>query len=448
MLLLVVLLLAVAAPAQAAPGLLRVVQDDATLVHGPEPARTQALDDLVALGVDVVRVNVRWRDLAPRRPADERDTRDYAGDFSPYDRLVADARARGIEVLLTLTTPAPDWAAGTLALRFPGAARPDARAFERFATAVGRRYPSGVVDRWSLINEPNNPRFLGPQSENGRPVAPALYRELARAGLRGLALAGHRGRNVLLGEVLATGRDRRGPTAPIPPNDFLREVLCLATCPGGRFEPLDAGGWAVHPYAYPGALSAPPRRTGDLNPGRLDRTRALLRLAARRGRINRRWGIWDTEDGFQSAPPSRVFAVSPFRQAALVNELEELLWRQPGVRSFAQYLVRDEPADSGFQTGWRTRAGRPKPLRGALALPLVVRRDPRRGMARAWMRLAPAGPPTATLLLPGGGRRTVRATGAGRVATVRVALRRGLYRLVHGSLRSRPARVSEAHSAR
>jgi len=258
--------LAPAPQAAAAPGLLRVLQDDATLVHGAEPRRTRAWDELPALGVDVVRINVRWADV-DRDPA----------AWGPYDGAVRAARARGLEVLLTLTTPAPPHAAGTLGGRFRGAQRPEPAAFGRFAAAAGARYAGGPgspgrVGRWSLINEPNNPRFLGPQRAGGRPLSPALYRALVRAGLRGLASTGHPGRAVLIGDLLATGRRAGGSLSAVGPRAFLRELLCLdgrdrplrgaaarrhRGC-AGPFAPLDMGGVAVHPYYLGhGPLRAP-----------------------------------------------------------------------------------------------------------------------------------------------------------------------------------------------
>ena len=59
-LLLLVVLLALAGPAAAAPGLELGVQDDAVLLRGEYGDRALALDRAAELGADRIRVNVPW----------------------------------------------------------------------------------------------------------------------------------------------------------------------------------------------------------------------------------------------------------------------------------------------------------------------------------------------------------------------------------------------------
>jgi len=453
-LLLLVLPFVLPAAAPAAPGLQRIVQDDATFVFGREPLRTRALDDLRVLGTDVVRVNLRWDLLAPRRPADETDSRSYPGDWGPYDRLVADARTRGLEVLMTVSTPAPRWAARDLAGRYRGVVDPDVRAFGRFALAAAGRY-GATVRRWSLVNEPNQPRFLGPQSRSGRLHAPAHYRALVRAGLEGLRGGGVDPRDVLLGELLATGRRHRGPTVPIGPVPFLRELLCLdardrplrgAALRGhegctATFTPLEAGGIAVHLYYLGGGPRLRPIRAGDLTPVALGELRRTL-AAARRARRLTGTAIWDTEGGVQTNPPDRLSGVPLATQARFLNESEAALWRTPGVRSFAQYLLRDDLEPKSFQTGLWFRDGTRKPAFAAYRLPVEVRAVSRTRVA-LWAR-APTGSAARILVTgPGGLRRTVprSALAADRTFTLRLPRRDGAYRVRVGAAVSRAARA-------
>jgi hypothetical protein len=446
-----------AGPAAAAPGLLRVLQDDGTLVHGGEPYRTRARDALPELGVDVVRVNLRWSELARARPADERSSASYPGDWGPYDRIVQAAGARGVQVLFTLTTPAPSWAGRRLTARYPGARDPDPAAFGRFAAAAGRRYDGGAgspgrVARWSIVNEPNNPRFLGPQSRAGRLHAPAQYRRLVRAALAGLRATGHPGREVLIGDLLATGRGQRGETVPIGPLPFLRELLCLdahdrplrgavkghegCTATPAR---LDVGGVAVHLYYLAGGPGLRPLRSGDLTPSALGGLRRTLSAARAAGRLTGT-GIWDTEGGVQSSPPDRVFGVPLARQAAFVNQTEALLWRAPGVRSYGQYLMRDEPASGTFQSGLWLRNGTRKPAYAAYRLAADVRRRTR-STVTLWARVPPGAAAAAVRVTAGTGRhrvtRRVRRLAADRTFTLVLPRRRGGYRVTAGAAAGR-----------
>ncbi len=355
---------------------------------------------MAAAGADVVRVSVVWR--TPR--------------WAATKAVVADAHVRGLQVLITLTTPAPDAASP----RHPGARlgtwRPDARAFGAFAAEARARLGEDV-DLWSLINEPNSPNHLLPQWHRGRPASPGLYRALARAGLRAL-----RGERVLLGEELAVAHAGRRTRSPVAPLRFARAVL--------RRGRLDAYGWSVHPY-YPtkGPLVRPPDRA-SLYPRSLARLLPILDRAFRAGHTTRRLDVWDTEDGVQTDPPDRVYGTSPAGQARAINEAEWIEWRTPRVRSAAQYLWRDDLSPSGFQSGLFFADGRAKPSLAAYRFPLVV--TPR---GHVWARLPP-GVATATLRGPDGLRRTL-AAGADGTVTLRVPARRGTYRAVAPGAASR-----------
>src|SRR3954452_9845774 len=89
-------------------------QDDTTLLGGGDALRNETLDELQALGVDVIRVNVVWNRYAPDPTSSTRPQFD-AEDPSAYplgdvDALVRGARERGIDMLLTPTGPGPGWA--------------------------------------------------------------------------------------------------------------------------------------------------------------------------------------------------------------------------------------------------------------------------------------------------------------------------------------------------
>jgi hypothetical protein len=340
------------APARAAPQL-SVIEDDASLLRAGSVVRERTLDDMAALGAEVVRILVLWRDTPAEWPA--------------LDAAVAGARARGLDVVLTLTGPGPRAVSGCVPR--DGACRPDPVAFGRFVAEAAARYRS--VHRWSLWNEPNVPSWLRPQRvvRDGRTVlaSPALYRALARAGAAALAAAdGHAGDDVLVGETAPVGTLTTGPAAwrPTPPLVFARALLA-ARVPGT--------GWAHHAYSAGGVRDpAAPWKRDALGPTSLGALGRELSRAAARGTTARRFGIWLTEAGFQTNPPDPFFGVAPAVQAAWMNELDWMMAARPAVRSVAQYLVVDEPVRSSFQSGLRWVDGRRKPAWGAYRAPLWV----------------------------------------------------------------------------
>src|SRR5207248_4754424 len=116
--------------------------------------RAQTLDQIEGFGVHQVRLVLYWRDVAPAPTArtmpsfDETDPNAYPG-FGRYDRAVADLRARGMSVLLTLTCPVPRWATRS---QRDYVTDPSVTHWQRFVTAVGRRYASAVDRKSTRLN--------------------------------------------------------------------------------------------------------------------------------------------------------------------------------------------------------------------------------------------------------------------------------------------------------
>src|SRR3954471_19857988 len=136
----VVLLLVLPASAQAAKRQLRIFQDDRMLVYGGPVVRAAVLDQAKSLGVDVIRAQLVWRNIALQKVSNPSDPAAYGTAWSNWDSLVIEAHKRGMKVLATITGPAPSWAAGTTDKYYTGSRDPDAKAFGEFVAAVGRRY--------------------------------------------------------------------------------------------------------------------------------------------------------------------------------------------------------------------------------------------------------------------------------------------------------------------
>jgi hypothetical protein len=179
------------------------------------------------------------------------------------------------------------------------------------------------------------------------------------------------------------------PGTVIGPREFLRRWLCLderfrptseeAGC--RAFEGLDVDGYAHHPY---GPASRVPQKADIISLLVIRRLGQDLDRAAAAARLPARLPIYSTEFGLQSNPPDPTVGNSLERQAALLNEKEEQSYRYPRLRSYAQYLLYDDPARpgdteeevwSGFQTGLRLADGAAKPSYDAYRLPIVVQRS-------------------------------------------------------------------------
>jgi hypothetical protein len=449
--LLAALTLGAAAPAPAAPS--QPLYFDAPELRDPA-AREATLDELQSLGVRAVRLVVYWQDVAPdagrNNPPDVDLSDPAAYAWGSYDDAVAAARARGMRVLVTLTTPGPRW--GTKARR-DGVTRPLPSEFRRFAEAAGRRY-GDQVDAWAALNEPNHPDFLGPQyAKDGRPLSPRIYRGLYRAMVSGLEASGNGRDTMLMGETAP-----RGTGKVVHPITFLRLSLCLSSrwrrsksCGALR---VDA--WAHHPYTTKVGPWFRPPSPNDVTIGVLSRlTRALDRATrARAFRRRSKMPLWLTEFGIQSTP-DRYFGVSLAKQVEYRAIAERMAWSNPRVRAFSQYLLRDDrPHEDetgsarygGFESGLRFATGREKPSLSAFRLTLAALR--KGGGVSLWGVVRPAtGRVTATVLYGDRGSkrfRTLRRVRTDRRGyfTIRTRYRKGRrYRLRWEGQQGYPVRV-------
>ncbi|MTD43117.1 hypothetical protein GKE82_02040 [Conexibacter sp. W3-3-2] len=445
-----------AAPAQAARGpLATIVQDDAQLLHRAPEQVAASLDRLRDLGVDTVRITAGWSVLTRDAdtdaiPADFDQTDPAAYEqarFTGLDTAIRLADERGLRVLLDLAFWAPQWAAG----REEGEPMPrarrgvDAQAYGRFATALARRYdgtftpppavepvpptadgslldqlfgtapppaasapsagPLPRVARFSLWNEPNHPAFLLPQTARSANGSPALYRRMVRAADAAIR-AVQPDATVLIGGLASKGTNGRG----IAPLRFVRELACvdgklrpLRTAACRDFRPVPGDGFTIHPYS----LSTPPdarpsaSQPDDTPLGALPKLIDTLDRLVRAGRLSRGLrDVWITEYGYETNPPARTTTFGLDDQARFLPWAEYLAWRQPRVRAFAQFLLRDLPPAASVQGQSDRRAfgqwesgllfadGTDKPAAAAFAAGLFVRPADRTGRRLAvWGRL-------------------------------------------------------------
>src|SRR5262249_36944928 len=84
--------------------------------------------------------------------------------------------------------------------------------------------------------------------------------------------------------------------------------------------------------------------------------------------------IWLTEYGYQTNPPDTLLGVPPKKQATLLSLAALRVWRLPRGTMLIQYLVRDEPMLSRFQSGLVFVDGRRKPALQGFKLPFAEAR--------------------------------------------------------------------------
>ena len=385
-------------PADDAPRVERVIQDDRAFLH--EPASLGAnLDEIKELGFTRLRITANWEALAPEPTAAVKpdfDSTDPAAydrygdpDWDKLDRLARKAAARDIELLIDIGFWAPLWAAEPTAGGSTERPRTniDIAEYTDFARAVVRRYsgdyaPPGevalpAVAMFSIWNEPNIPGFFGPQwtreGERRVPLSPHLYRAMLAAAFP--AIREERSdTTVLVGGLAAGGADDARLRRGISPLAFIRELACvdeelnpLTRSGCDRFQPVRGDGFSIHPYSY----RTPPERPGRLDNfriGDLDRLIELLRALAERGRIDPKLvEIYITEFGYKTNPPDPE-GVPPRRQLRYWVRSEEIAASYPEVRMFAQFLIRDSACEGClfWPTGYRYADGRPKPLMAGL----------------------------------------------------------------------------------
>jgi Cellulase (glycosyl hydrolase family 5) len=399
----------IAGPAQASKAEWSLFEDHTALVKSGVKKRISALNEIKSLGVDTLRIEFKWNEIAPKASDKTKPNFDaanpaaYFGDldaypgFGQYDDLVRRADEMGFRILITITGDAPRWAtAGGKSSSFATANwGVSAGEYGKFAAAVAKRYSGKfgglpAVYYYSIWNEPNHKQFIKPQAQ-----APAIYRGLVDAGVPAIRANGPKAAKVFVGETAPVGR----PGKVIGPKAFFQKWLCLnkrfkrITSGGcGKFKKVDADGYAHHPY---GPVDLVPKKQDIINLLAIRSLGKYLDIAARAGRLPGHLPIYNTEFGLQSNPPDPSVSTTPSRQAQLINEKEEYNYKYSRLKSYSQYLLYDDPARSGprsqryagFQTGLRFSNGKAKPALAAYRLPIVVHKRGRGVLV--WGRVRP-----------------------------------------------------------
>jgi hypothetical protein len=404
-----VLLLATAGSAAASTTQETILQDDRLL--GNPALQVDALDTAQSLGVDTIHTVVVWKTLAASPEAKKKprgfngaDLKDYDADkWDRFDSLVREADQRGIEILMSPSSPMPLWA--SQCRKKNDTCDPSPKEYQAFVTALVKRYNGRTrdenqgggllpkVDRFSVWNEPNLKGWLQPTGSNA-----AMYRDLFYAAEKGLKAGRQPRAQLLLGELAPLNKSQR----------FYQQLFCIdargrsltggnarkAGCtPGKRIQRLKATGIAHHPYTRGG--EPPFKKTRDgLTLADMSAFQKLLAQGAKAGAIKGNLKIYFTEFGISTDPPSVKYGVSPEVQARELNHVEFTGYLNKSISSLAQFQLSDDTAIGAqdnrpvtFQTGLRFGDNTPKPSFAAFRMPIYVTKSGSR--ARVWGGVRP-----------------------------------------------------------
>jgi hypothetical protein len=356
-------------------------------------SRNLWLDRAEGAGTGLIRVNVPWREVVastpPQRPTNPGDPA-YAG-MSNVDATVAAARARGFDVLLTVSS-APDWAEGPKqpSNAYDGTWKPNVKALGRFAQMLAKRYSgrfAGLprVRYFEAWNEPNLSNYLTPQWVGKRLYSPVHYRKMLNAFYEGVKRV-QSGAKVLAGATAPFGDDRGDPFIPgVPrmrPLVFLRKLFCLKK--GNKPTKCPTRPHLDILSHHPVNIIAPPTRSAkdpdDVEVADFGKLRKLLRVAERARNVKPRRGhsLWATEIWWLSDPPNPV-GVPVQKEARWLEQGLYLLWKK-GAQKVINYQIADKPRDPAFPprqqvtTGIYFQDGKRKPAYTAWRFPFVTHR--------------------------------------------------------------------------
>jgi hypothetical protein len=329
-----------ASAARASKGVQYGIQDDAWLQYGPGKL-DQRLATFKGLGVSLVRFTLRWNQIALKRPKHPTNPDDRAYNWHGPDRVLRGLRRYDLTPIVTLVGT-PSWANNG---RTPNFAPPHPRDFRQFATAAARRYP--WVHYWLIWNEPNKPLWL-------RPTRSAIYvQHLLNPGYEAIH------------SVLPHAQVGGGVTAP---RGGLGAVAPVTWVKGMAAAHAKLDAYAHHPYPlrpFETPSSGGCRNCPSITMATIPKLLILVR---------RYFGpkpVWLTEYGYQTNPPDTFLGVPPKRQSIMLSLAAMRAWRLARVTMLIQYLYRDEPQLSRFQTGLVFIDNRPKPSLQGFRLPFA-----------------------------------------------------------------------------
>ena len=333
--------------------------------------------DARALGSSEIRVMVNWD---PRRP-------DAIVERAFLDRSMPIAKKQGLGIVFHVFPLQPTAIT----------AAPDAvESFASFLQQLSRAYPQ--VRQFVVGNEPNQPRFWGPQFwAGGKPAAAAAYAELLAKSYDALKEVDPGIRVIGLG---LSGRGNDSPfalsNASTSPVRFLRDLGAAYRASGRALPLMDELG--VHPYPRSDrdSVLAGDRwpRAGVVNLARIKQ--AVWDAFAGTGQptVEQGLGLRIDEIGWQAAVPASrrgayygretVAVTSEKAQAANYAKLIALAACDSSISAVYLLHLRDDANLERFQSGVRRADGSARPAYAAVRSAVVQARRGCAGKRVVW----------------------------------------------------------------
>ncbi len=325
-------------------------------------------EDMANLAATIVRYDVYWNEIAPTRPAAPRDPASPGYDWTVMDRLVRDAAAHDMQIVLTLWRT-PVWARAARGAGKSYAFAPNLNHWGAFVYAAATRYsgkfdPDGagpeprlpLVRNWEMWNEPNYIGALRPQRQGRKVVSPRIYSGILNRGYKEIAAVERKQRVKMqvLGGAMNRGFGGKGSVAALV---FLRGMKAAKA----KFDTA-----SVHPY--------PPTGVEGFDDGTTAPNITLANFRVYEQELDRlfkpkKYPIWITEFGAQSIP-DRNGASLPDQAAFVRQSLRRVANRHPRVKQLIWFMLRDEPLEQRgqsdkWQSGLRDATGKAKPAYNA-----------------------------------------------------------------------------------
>jgi hypothetical protein len=320
-----------------------------------------ALDRMEAQGVQVLRANLSWGEVAANcggfTAVELENNAHPCYNWAIVDSLVRLAAERKIQVLVSVSR-APGWLHGRFDQPYYlGASNTEytrtVTFFASFMRAAGSRYrqgsPNGAIQRWTIWNEPNSNTFFKP--------APNATRYAQMYGRAAVALKSGNPK-----ALVAPGPT--GPKSTIKPVPFITtfQKQVVKYIPKKGF----INAWAHNPYPN----GKPP--TGDKRTKRsyveksalgMAETGALIKLLDKQ-KITKGVPVWATEFGWETRPEENRFMFNPVSrtvQAQYVADSFAFLASHRRVQIGIWYGLTDNRLKDDWQSGTFDYRGIAKP---------------------------------------------------------------------------------------
>ena len=361
-----VLLLATVAASLAVPASAHAIlvgaESNGELVNSDRTPALQAiaLDKMRKQGVQVVRVNWGWNEVATpvcaaQTPELLENHENTCYNWVLFDSLVSQATARNMRVLVSISR-VPVWVSGNADPYFMGSTTAQFQKvmanFAAFHKAAATRYAPGsahgTVNYWTVYNEPNSDFFWKPAPNPQRYAA--LYAATAKA-----IKAASPSAQVAPGPTNPRTNTNLGGIRPVP---FIKQFQrWIPKYLPGTSARKHINAWAHNPY--PGFNSQPsvPSRLAtpdSIGMGNVNRLYALLDSHP----STRGTKVWATEFGWETSGTNRTTLA---RQAQFIAEAFHWLDASGRVTIGIQYGLTDPTNPDDWQSGTFTASGATKP---------------------------------------------------------------------------------------